>query len=704
MIERFCLPAGNAGIFKLPTRRLAGLFFVPTMLFSQALLAQTGKDDDTLGLLEQENQVFAASRYMQSVSETPANVTVITRDDIRRYGYRDIAAALKSIPGIYSAASQWPATGVRGFAVPGDFGSRILYLVNGMPIYEPTYGGFFIEQLDIDTIDRIEFVKGSGSALYGSGAVLGVVNLITRTGRDAAGKTASLEAASHDKRKAYVSWGKANAGGTNAFVSASIEAGRGRDIYLKELDTPEFDSDRYHGISADNDRSNTVRVFGRLTHEDAWVQGLFVGAHQRDPLASYGTVLNGRLMLRETLGGLETGIKHDMDDGAVTTARAYAFSVSEQGDYPYTFAGARVPPVDFINVTDLASFQYGGELRYDRFISGNHHLLAGAEIKRVASYQQVGDQPGPVRSGVVTVNESPGYEQWAVFAQDEMKAGPGKLFVGLRYDAYRDFSEGVKSHLSPRLVYVQDFSYATTGKLIYGEAYRAPTIYESRFQDGEPAAETLWANPNLKPEIARSMEALLEHESRPGTKWRLSAFVTRLADTPVLVPTPEYNGVLCDLGPDSCNQYRNSASTQQVSGIEADVRIRQANRDSAYASVTLQQSRQDGEELASSPRYLLKAGASRALPWPGIDAAVETRYVGSVQGLLNQDGSRTAEAPSFVMLDAALNISRSNWRISLRADNLFNRQFYTVASRELQPLQLVPADGRHYSLQYQLDF
>lgn len=696
---------GNRMCLKRASRR-AGLAIVLAALLSSELYAQTGKDGDFLDLLEQENHVFSASRYVQTMAETPANVTVLTREDIRRFGYRSIAEALSSLPGLYNAASQWPALGVRGFAVPGDFGSRILTLINGMPLYEPTYGSFFIEQLDIESIDRIEFVKGPGSALYGSGAVLAVVNLITRSGRDAAGKTASLETASHDTAKLYGSWGQVSEQGVDSFFSVSRLHSRGRDIYLRELDNDDFDQASYHGVSADNDSLGQTRLFGRMSYENAWVQGVLVNAGKRDPLASYGTVLNGRLLLRESLAALEAGINRELGDGAMATLRTYYFEVAEQGDYPYTNSGTRVPPVDYINVSDLGSHQYGIEWRYDRFFASGHHLLAGVEAKRIATRQEVGDQPGPVRSGVVALDSHPGYGQWALFMQDEVRFGPGKLFLGARYDAYRGFSDGVKSRLSPRLAYVQELSSGTTAKLMYGEAYRAPTVYESLYQDGQPAAETLWANPKLRPELARSFEALLEHQPQPGVKWRVGTFLIRLSDSPVQVVTPQFNGVGCDLGPESCLQYRNSGVTQEVAGVEADVRIKQPGRGSFYASTIMQRGMRGAEEAPSSPRYQAKLGVSRMLPWPNTDAALEAHYIGSMHGRLNDDDSRTADAPAYLLVNAAINTARParGWRASLRVHNLLNRAIYTVASRELQPLERVPADGRTYSVQLQLDF
>lgn len=677
-----------------------------TLLVSGALHAQTGRDADFLDLLAQENQVFSASRYVQTIEETPANVSVISREDIKRYGYRSINEALSSLPGVYDATSQWPALGVRGIAVPGDFGSRILYLVNGMPIYEPTYGGFFIEYLDMESIERIEFVKGAGSALYGSGAVIAVVNLITRNGQDAAGSSVALNAASHGTSKLYGSWGRLGDGGIDSFMSVSATHSRGRDIHLREFDTAAFDSARFAGVSADNDNTRNVRLFGRLAYEHAWLQGLLVTADKRDPLASYGAVFNGRLMLTETLGALEAGINRNLDDGAQATARAYFFSVAEQGDYPYTFSGERVPPADYINVSDLGSRQFGMELRYDRFFSEGHHLLVGAEAKRVGYYHQVGNQPGLERRGVLTVDTDSGYAQWAVFAQDEVRFGPGKLFLGARFDTYRGFSDGVKSRLSPRVAYVQDFSPSTNGKLIYGEAYRAPTVYESRYQDGLPAASTLWANPALGPELSRSLEALLTHQSQPGVQWRLSTFLKRLVDSPVQVVTPEFNGIPCALGPHGCIQYRNSGLTQRVAGIEADVRIKQSDHGSFYASVVLQKGTEAGRELTSSPRRQFKAGISRALPWLNMDAALEAHYIGSVAGRLDDDGNGANTVPAYTLVNATINAGRlsGGWRASLRLNNLLNRTIYTVASRELQPLDRVPAEGRRYSLQLQLDF
>jgi len=688
------------------TRRQACRVIVMACLFAGGVAhARVDHPADEMDLLAQENKVYSASRYVQTLSQTPANVSIITRDDIVRFGYRSVADALKSLPGVYDAASQWPALGVSGIAVPGDFGSRILYLINGMPIYEPTYGGFFLDYLDIESIERIELVKGAGSALYGSGAVMGIVNLITHTAAEGDANHAALTVGSHRSAKAYLS-GEQRTRTGSAFAAASASYSDGRDIYLPEFDKPGFNQARYHGVSSDNDRARSVRLFGRFTSGPAWLQALLVAGHKRDPLASYGSAFNAPLVLRESMAAMEAGIAHELDNGGQLTGRVFSFATTERGDYPYATAGRRGTPPRFINVSDLASRQLGGELRYDRFIGPNHHVLVGAELKHIRYSHQVGDQPGLTRSDVFSVNRSAGYTQWALFAQDEIRTGPGRLFLGARLDSYNGFSKGVTSRVSPRLAYVQDVAPAVTAKLVYGEAYRAPTVYESRYQDGLPAASTIWANGDLRPELARSFDAMLLGRTRGGLEWRSAFFMKNLQSTPVQVLTPTVGGVACTLGGQACIQYRNAEQDQKSVGMEFDLRQRQADGGDLYASAVLQRGRGEGGELTSSPRRQFKAGISRPLPWHGLNGAVEARYIGAVRGRIDATIALRDTVPSYVTVNTIVNAPRlgGGWSASAGIDNLLDRRYGTVASRELHPLLRVPADGRTGYLRLQRDF
>jgi len=690
------------------TRRLGrSARTLPIACLLPLALPAAGSDDPAGLKMDEALTVFAASRYTQTITDTPASVTLVTQDDIRDYGYRTVFDALMAQPGLYDASSQWPGIGMQGLALPGDFNSRGLFLVNGMPMYEPTYGGFFLEHLDIASINRIEIVRGPGSALYGSGAVLGIVNLVTHNGRQRPGVSAAVEAASHDGRKAYASYGAVTAGGQDVFLSASTAAVEGSDVSLREFDTPLYDNGRYGGISAGNDAAETHRLFGRVLSGNAWLQWMYVDGRKHDPLASYSTVFNtDRLLLRERLAALEAGTTFTLGDGALATARAYLIDTVERGDYPYNDNTPQTPAAPaYINVSDLMSTQYGAEFRYDRSV-GDHRLLAGAEAKRVDAHHQIGDQPGLERSGVLTLDRKPSYSQYSLFAQDQFQFGPrNQFFLGARYDAYHSFSAGVQSRLSPRLAYVHHFPGRGNGKLAYGEAYRAPTIYESLYQDGIPRAESLWESPDLRPEITRTFEAIWESPPSRNFSWNTRAYLTRLTNYPVLNDVPVYNGNPCLFA--QCNQYQNSDRTAQVTGVEGSLKWRRESGLNGYASATWQREirTSDGAELPSAPRWLLKGGVHAPLGsvWKG---ALEASFVGPVEGRLENNGTRSDPAPGYLLVHAHLYTEKlgDGWRASLRINNLFDRRYYTVASPELPPLERVPGAGRIVSLQLSKNF
>ena len=129
-------------------------------------------------------KISAAAKYEQTISEAPASVTIITSEDIERYGYRTFDELLASVRGFYTRNDRtYTRIGVRGFSRPSDYNNRILLLINGLTINESLYGAVFLGSelgMNLDIIDRVEIVRGPGSALYGTGAMLAVINIITK--------------------------------------------------------------------------------------------------------------------------------------------------------------------------------------------------------------------------------------------------------------------------------------------------------------------------------------------------------------------------------------------------------------------------------------------------------------------------------------------------------------------------------------------
>lgn len=128
-------------------------------------------------------QVTSASKTPTRLMETPAAISVISRDDIRRSGASTVPEVLRMVPGVHVAqidANRWAVT-VRGFN--GLTANKLLVMIDGRSVYTPTFSGTYWDALDvsIEEIERIEVVRGPGAALWGANAVNGVINIITQS-------------------------------------------------------------------------------------------------------------------------------------------------------------------------------------------------------------------------------------------------------------------------------------------------------------------------------------------------------------------------------------------------------------------------------------------------------------------------------------------------------------------------------------------
>ncbi|HLA35073.1 MAG TPA: TonB-dependent receptor [Rhodocyclaceae bacterium] len=146
-------------------------------------------------------EVMTASRKSQHLQDVAAAIFIITRDDIERSGVASLPEALRMAPGVNVARlanSRW-AVSVRGFN--GRFANKLLVLMDGRSLYSPLFSGVIWENEDtlLEDIDRIEIVRGPTAALWGSNAVNGVINIITRRARDTQGTQATLGGGSEER-------------------------------------------------------------------------------------------------------------------------------------------------------------------------------------------------------------------------------------------------------------------------------------------------------------------------------------------------------------------------------------------------------------------------------------------------------------------------------------------------------------------------
>jgi iron complex outermembrane receptor protein len=148
-----------------------------------------------------DSTITSVGKKAQRLSESAAAIYVITPEDIRRSGVTSIPEALRLAPGMDVAridSNKW-AISARGFN--GRFANKLLVLMDGREVYNPSFGGVYweVQDLPLEDIDRIEVIRGPGAALWGANAVNGVVNIITKNARDTQGGSLSGGGGSYEQ-------------------------------------------------------------------------------------------------------------------------------------------------------------------------------------------------------------------------------------------------------------------------------------------------------------------------------------------------------------------------------------------------------------------------------------------------------------------------------------------------------------------------
>ena len=189
-------------------------------------------DFDKLGDLE--TKVENNNHLLLNPKVLPQPMTLLTAADIRSFGYRTLKEILTSLPGIYSATDHsYSFVGARGLISLGEYNSRILVTVDGMALGDNIYqqtslaGNEF--PLDVDVIDRVEFIPGAGPVNYGNNAFLGIISVVTKS---AASKDQGVISASIDSDGELVKRGTAfiPVGSGNALVSLTNLTGISRTV------------------------------------------------------------------------------------------------------------------------------------------------------------------------------------------------------------------------------------------------------------------------------------------------------------------------------------------------------------------------------------------------------------------------------------------------------------------------------------------
>jgi outer membrane receptor protein involved in Fe transport len=636
------------------------------LALAAAFPAYAGRDLTTLSLEQlMDLTVIGASKYEQKQNEVAAAVSIITRDDIRAFGWRTLDQALASLPGIHTTYDrQFSYLGARGFGLPGDYNTRVLVTINGNRTNDsvfdasPTGRDF---PLDLDLIERIEFIPGPGSAVYGQNAMFGVVNVITRQGAAVDGvELAGGGQGRQAMREGRASFGKLLDNGTDVLLSVSGMEAQGQDHFFN------FGATGVSGVAVGMDSERTQQFFGRIAR-GPWSFELVDGYSRKDdPTASYLAVpLVAGQYQSDHYTLAQARYEHSFsDDTLQLQARLFAGSERYKGVFNYDS-----------EVSDLSATSEwrGGEVRLLYTAIAHHKLMVGMELQdNTRVDQQVPDSANP---GSIRVISSPGVRT-GLYAQDEWRiADTLTATLGLRLDR----STTTETAASPRLALIWQTAPATTLKALYGRAQRAPNAFERDYDDSSQVF-----NPTLKGESIDTLELVADHRVSSDLNLRGSVYQWTMHD-------------LISLGLDPVSelpQYQ-TAGTANAKGIELSADKTWTSGARLRGSLSLQRARYaQSAVLLNSPQLLGKLAFSAPLPVASLRLGYELQYDSARRTI---DGTDTA---GYTVSN--LYLSTDKWvkglELGLGIRNLFDKR-YAHPAADTNWQNALEQDGRSVHLQ-----
>ncbi len=526
-----------------------------------------------------EIAVSIASGTPKPVFRSAGSISVITGEQIKTMGATELSEVIATIPGIHvslEALSQDPVYSVRGIA--NESNSQILMMLNGARITTPLHSSMdFGPSVPLAAVERIEVIRGPGSAVYGADAFAGVINIITK-------KAADIERAQLGVRAG--NWGSQSGWGLYGDhwrdwdVSANVQyqgtdgdSGRIIEADTQTLFDRFFESRASHAPGGMNTAFKSINSHLNLQRKH-WDIGFWAyNILNSGTRAGSGGTLDpdGKADGDQYLGDIRFSTEDWFDDWEFQTHLSYLnsglagdihtfpdnarFPIDENGDIQFnprqdpnepdrytTFVDGTIDVIDYtqqipsIELTsiftglDQHQFRFSTGFRYESIVTNKHLTNYGrGTISGNNPPLVVNDTLKDVTGTEFSFLKDTHRTIWSGVLQDEWQLMDDlQLTSGVRYDHYSDFG----STVNPRLALVWDIDPELTGKLMYGRAFRAPNFYELSLQNNP----ILRRNFALKPETINTGELAFDYRPFSSLRTALNFYYYHIEDliTPVL--------------------------------------------------------------------------------------------------------------------------------------------------------------------------
>lgn len=606
-------------------------------------------------------KVYSASRYSQLVSEAPASVTVISRDQIERGGYRTLADILRGVRGFYvSNDRQYSYLGVRGFSDSGDYNTRVLLMVDGHRMNDAIYeqamiGTEFV--LDVGTIERVEITRGPSSSLYGTNAVFAVVNVITRKAGDIGGLEMEGGAGTLNTYRGRITYG-GSFSGVDAMVSGSFYGSKGnKHLYYPEYDSPATSK----GVASYVDDDQALNLLATVSTRGFRFQAAYSDREKGDPTGSFNDVFNSpRNRERDARG--YSDLRYEQTKGGTTfMARTYYDRYINDGQFLQDYS----PDPPILNLDFGRGESWGTELQVISTLLHRYKIVGGFEYRDDFRQELINYDVDPL--SYYTKSDHPSFVA-APYVEAEI---PITAHLSLAPSLRADYNPRVGWMISPRTAINYSLSKKGRVKLIYGQSFRSPNAYELYYLEGQKP---------LKSEKIVSWEGDFEQELNRHLSASLSVFHNRM-DNFIALGADDFWGSLF------INEGR-----QKLAGLETQIRgywLNGAATTLSYSN-SFEQRDVDGAAPENSPKHVGKLYVSVPIFHQKIFATMDAQYISHRMTIHDQRVS----SYSIVNLTLFGRQISKNLDLSFSVDNLLNKRYADPAAQQHRQ-NAIQQDGRN---------
>ena len=657
-------------------------------------LEQNEFEEDLLDLYGDEVTISIATGTEQPISQAPAVASVITAREIAAMGAHDLDEVLETVPGLHVARSTLGYNPIYTFrGVYTATNPQVLMLVNGISINNlfvgdrsQVWGGFPVE-----SISRIEVIRGPGSALYGADAFAGVINVVTKSAQEINGTEAGARIGSFNTQEAWFLHGSKFKGVDFAFMLEAKSSSGHREKIVSDVQTL---SDQALSTSASlapaattNGRDN---LDVRLDIEKQYWQ--FRAGLQRRRNAEIGFGVGSAL---DTHGEYESDrwnadlTYHNPEfatDWDMQAQLSFLNTSAEVGEDVFVLPpGAvfmdQVFPHGVIGNPEVwerhwrmsLTALYSGIDKHTVRIGGGYNH---SEIYKVKESNNFSGQLVDISDTASVFLPEDERKNQFIFVQDIWKfARDWTLTAGIRYDDYNDFGDT----WNPRAALVWSATHDTTIKFLYGQAFRAPSFAEFRNQNNPVAL----GNDELKPEQMQTFEMALD--SRKFNDMRLGLNIFHY----------EWKNIIDFISDGSGSLQAHNQGKQTGYGAELELDWQLTNALVLHANYAFQDSEDQatGEDAGNAPHHQIHAS---------IDWQLHPQWTlrPAVNFIIDRDrppADNRDELDDYMLIDLTL-ASQSysdQWELKLGVKNLFDVRAEEPTDASFNISNDLPLAGRY---------